>query len=171
VHGVCLAVKELHHLDPPLAHRDLKPHNVLLSSTWHPVLTDFGSTTLAIPDKSKKMIYELQEEANETTTEAYCPPELYHFGGILEDKLIDQRVDIWALGCLLYHTAYFINPFDRECMKGASMKMAIHNAKFSFDSDTIYSMKFENLISSLLVVDASERPYINELIAKIESLQ
>ena len=38
----------------------------------------------------------LQEEANETTTESYCPPELYSFGGILEDTTIDERVDIWV---------------------------------------------------------------------------
>lgn len=38
----------------------------------------------------------LQEEANETTTESYCPPELFSFGGILDDVTLDERVDIWV---------------------------------------------------------------------------
>ena len=46
-HGVCLAVRELHTSSPPLAHRDIKPHNVLLTNDLQPVLMDFGSAALA----------------------------------------------------------------------------------------------------------------------------
>lgn len=108
--GVCKAVRELHNSSPPLAHRDLKvissillcsltqPHNVLLGPNHHPVLTDFGSVSPARFTKKelKKMKTFLQEEANETTTESYCPPELFSFGGVLDDITIDERVDIWV---------------------------------------------------------------------------
>jgi hypothetical protein len=30
------------------------------------------------------------------TQKAYCPPELYDYGGVLDDNVVDQRVDIWV---------------------------------------------------------------------------
>jgi len=164
--GVCVAVRELHNSSPPLAHRDLKPHNVLLGPNHHPVLTDFGSVTNARFSKKelKKMKVFLQEEANETTTESYCPPELYSFGGVLEDMTIDERVDIWALGCLLYAAAFHINPFDREVMRGGSFRMAINNGKITIPSDSLYTDDFHNLIRSMIVVDAADRPFIGDVI-------
>lgn len=171
VHGVCLALKQLHDSDPPIAHRDIKPHNVLLGNDLSPILTDFGSccvvSSLKAEAKSKQ---ELQENVNETTTQAYCPPELYDYGGVMDDNVVDQRVDIWAVGCLLYHCAFYLNPFDRELVKrGGSMKLAIHNAKFSFDADSPYSQRFHQLIKTLIVSNASERPFIDGVIELIET--
>ena len=45
--SICLAVRELHHSNPPIAHRDIKPHNILLDKQLSPVLMDFGSATSA----------------------------------------------------------------------------------------------------------------------------
>ena len=53
--GVCAAVRQLHNADPLLAHRDIKPHNVLLEEgkrskddvELRPVLMDLGSVALA----------------------------------------------------------------------------------------------------------------------------
>lgn len=71
------------------------------------MLIDFGSAGEAVI--SSKTIVEkksqLQEEANETTTESYCPPELYFLGGVLEDNVVDQRVDIWVCQCLISRSA------------------------------------------------------------------
>jgi len=170
--GVCVAVKQLHNSSPPLAHRDLKPHNVLLGPNNHPVLTDFGSVTNARFTKKelKKMKTFLQEEANETTTESYCPPELYSFGGVLDDITLDERVDIWSLGCLLYAAAFHLNPFDREVMRGGSYRMAINNGKITIPSDSPYSEAFHSLIRSMIIVDASERPFIDEVIENTSKL-
>ena len=52
--GVCLAVREMHHSSPPLAHRDLKLGNVLLAEHDAPVLMDFGSADKVFFLKKKR---------------------------------------------------------------------------------------------------------------------
>ena len=45
--GVCSAVRMFHSHDPPYAHRDIKPHNILLEKDLTPVLMDLGSVAPA----------------------------------------------------------------------------------------------------------------------------
>jgi len=174
--GVCSAIKLMHHSIPPIAHRDIKPHNILLSDELTPLLTDFGSVSYvnqneSNQEKADSIKGKLQEEVNETTTQAYCPPELYDYGGVLDDNIVDQRVDIWQLGCLLYHCAFHVNPFDRELIiRGGSMKMAVHNGNYSIHPDSPYSNDFHNVIKCFLKVNASDRPFINEAIALLNSI-
>ncbi len=72
-----------------LVHRDVKPSNVLLDSTEHVYLADFGLTrrleqaTAAVDDAS-------------LGTPAYLAPEQ------LEGHEADARADVYSLGCLIY---------------------------------------------------------------------
>lgn len=52
----------------------------------------------------------------------YRPPELYEppVRGTL-----DSRVDVWALGCMLYFMMMRVNPFERQCLQGASLVLAV----------------------------------------------
>jgi hypothetical protein len=70
-----------------LVHRDVKPSNVLLDSSEHVYLADFGLTR------------SLDEEVGENPssgTPAYLAPEQ------LDGRPVDGRADVYSLGCLLY---------------------------------------------------------------------
>jgi predicted Ser/Thr protein kinase len=73
-----------------LVHRDVKPSNILLDSSGHVYLADFGLTR------------RLDDEAGEASedgslgTPAYLAPEQ------LEGRPVDSRVDVYGLGCVLY---------------------------------------------------------------------
>lgn len=48
--------------------------------------------------------------------------------------------------------------------------MAINNGKITFPTDSPYSEAFHSLIRSMIIVDASERPFIGDVIAKTAKL-
>jgi hypothetical protein len=80
-------------------HGDVKPSNVLLDSTEHAYLADFGLTR------------RLEEEGSQSTegeslgTPAYVAPEQ------IERKAIDVRADVYSLGCVLFECLTGIPPY------------------------------------------------------------
>jgi len=170
---ICNAVRSLHESDPPLCHRDIKPHNILLDVDDTAILIDFASVAearanvLSFHSNEKQ---EYHEDALETSTPSYRSPELFDLGGVFSDEVIDERVDIWSLGCLLYAMAYHQNPFDNAILRGGDLKLAVINGKVDIPYDSIYSEEFNNLIKIMINIHASERPYINEVINNVENL-
>jgi serine/threonine kinase 16 len=68
--GVCDAVFQFH--KEGLAHRDLKPHNILVDERNKPVLMDFGSVTVARREvRTHQDAMLLLEEAESHTTPSY----------------------------------------------------------------------------------------------------
>ncbi|HEY5881422.1 MAG TPA: protein kinase [Nakamurella sp.] len=80
-----------------LLHRDVKPANILLaapddpSEPEHVLLTDFG-----IAKSTTDEVQHLTGTGNLLATLAYASPEQ------IEARHLDHRVDIYALGCVLY---------------------------------------------------------------------
>lgn len=76
---ICNGVHKMHSHDPPYAHRDLKPGNVLLdefsADGERAVLMDMGSAQLAraTPDTRNKAL-EIQEHAEAHSTAPYRAP-------------------------------------------------------------------------------------------------
>ena len=95
---ISLALLPLHQLS--IAHRDIKLDNVLISNNTQIRLCDFGSCSI------KHQIYQDHHEINQEIeiinkqcTEAYRSPEL---ADLYQHKLVNEKVDIWALGYILY---------------------------------------------------------------------
>mmetsp|Transcript_30359 Transcript_30359/g.47130 ORF Transcript_30359/g.47130 Transcript_30359/m.47130 type:complete len:708 (-) Transcript_30359:153-2276(-) len=86
---LCEGLKYLHSLG--IVHRDLKPENILLESNQANArikITDFGLSKM-VRGKNKF----LQSRCG---TPAYAAPEL------IEGKPYGSKVDMWAVGCILY---------------------------------------------------------------------
>ncbi|KAI8992226.1 kinase-like domain-containing protein [Pilobolus umbonatus] len=168
--GICYAVQAMHeYRNKPWAHRDIKPANVLISDEGTPVLMDFGSAREArIHIDSQKMAMRVQDDAAENCSMPYRAPELFH---VSVDTVIDEKVDIWSLGCTLYAMAYHQSPFEMTVNKqGGTMALAVLNKQYSIPQSMkhIYSQSLLDMISWMLTVDPSHRPNISSIINKLQ---
>jgi serine/threonine kinase 16 len=95
----------------------------------------------------------------------YRAPELFD---VKNETTLDEKVDIWSLGCTLYAMAYGQSPFEAGMNEqGGSIALAVLNGQFRFPSDPeldqLYSQTVKDLISWLLIADPSTRPDIHQV--------
>ena len=94
-----------------IVHRDIKPGNVMLTASGGVRIVDFGLARATTASTAS--------QTGMTGTVAYMSPEQ------AMGKAVDQRTDIWALGCVLTEMLIGRSPFDRETVP--SMIIAILN--------------------------------------------
>ena len=85
-----------------LVHRDIKPANVLLGPEDHVYLTDFGLTRHALSTAGAT------KPGHWVGTLDYVAPEQ------IRGERIDARVDVYALGCLLFYALTGQVPYARD---------------------------------------------------------
>ncbi len=89
IRQVCSALEYLHAQNPPIIHRDIKPHNIIVNPQGHVYLVDFGISKVYDDLKSTSM-------GAKGLTPGFAPIEQYGQGKT------DNRSDIYALGATLY---------------------------------------------------------------------
>ncbi|XP_010413940.1 PREDICTED: probable serine/threonine-protein kinase DDB_G0276461 [Camelina sativa] len=152
---VCNAVFAMHCQSPRVAHRDLKAENLLLNSDGQWKLCDFGSvsTNHKIFERAEEMGIE-EDNIRKYTTPTYRAPEMWD---LYRREMISEKVDIWALGCLLFRICYFKNAFD-----GVS-KLQILNGNYRIPESPKYSVFVTDLIKDMLQASPDERPDITQI--------
>ncbi|XP_062222898.1 uncharacterized protein LOC133921858 [Phragmites australis] len=159
---VCNAVFAMHGQSPPIAHRDLKAENVLLGFDGAWKICDFGSTSTNHKyfDKPEEMGIE-EDVIRKHTTPAYRAPEMWD---LYRRDVISEKVDIWALGCLLYRICYLKSAFDGES------KLQILNGNYRIPEQPKYSTAVTGLIKDMLEASPIARPDITQVWFRVNEL-
>lgn len=71
--------------------------------------------------------------------------------------VVNDRVDVWMLGCILYTLCFYKQPFQ-ECSK-----LSIVNAAFTFPKEHSYPDKLIDIIRMMLTPNPQHRPSIIEI--------
>ena len=115
-----LGLQYLHHQG--IIHRDIKPPNLLSTSSGHIKISDFGVSYLGRPlhngeneDVSEAEALDLDDEAKELAktvgTPAFYAPELCSIDPTDEPLPVTKAIDIWALGITLFCMLFARTPF------------------------------------------------------------
>lgn len=166
--GICKAVKELHRHNPPYAHRDIKPGNVMIADDGEAVLMDFGSASQArVQIKTRSEAEALQDVAAERCSMLYRPPELF---SVEPGTNVDERTDIWSLGCTLYAMAFLESPFEKAYQRGDSIALAVMSQNITFPQNSRFSSSLEEIVKECLIANPIERPFIDEILNKVQAM-
>jgi len=134
--GVVLAFEHLH--ERRILYRDLKPENVLLSSSGHPKLTDMGLAKFVIG-----------------TTFTTCGTPDYFAPELIRSQAYTRAVDWWTLGILIFELMSGYPPFEANHPMQTYSKVIKGIKCVQFPAKCCGDV--ESLIKSLLSKDPSER--------------
>jgi serine/threonine protein kinase len=157
---ITAAVVHLHSQTPPIAHRDLKIENVVLDADGLYKLCDFGScTTRSQTYATRSEILAEMEIIESTTTAMYRAPEMVD---LYQRLPISEKVDVWALGCILYTMAFCAHPFpdgSQLAILSASGPELLPNECPCYPRTVL-----EGLLSLMIVQDPSVRASAAEVL-------
>ncbi|XP_071734705.1 phosphoenolpyruvate carboxylase kinase 2-like isoform X2 [Rutidosis leptorrhynchoides] len=137
-----LSINYCHRLG--IAHRDIKPDNVLFDSRGNLKLADFGSAECFAMNDNRTM-------TGVVGTPYYVAPE------ILSGREYNEKVDVWSAGVILYIMLAGVPPFYGESPAETFEAVLRGNLRFPTRLFRSVSSEAKDLLRKMLCKDASRR--------------
>jgi serine/threonine protein kinase len=131
-----------------VVHRDLKPENVFVAGNGRTTLLDFGLASRIREEGTQ----DRTRPATVATTVEYAAPEL------LCGERVDERVDVYALGCIFYELVTGRRPFEADSLDEIVRRHLDEPPTCPSDLVTGVSWRLEDLILDMLAKRPKHRP-------------
>ncbi len=128
-----------------VVHRDVSPQNILISTNGAVTVTDFGVA------KAAGQAHRPTETGEMKGKLSYMAPEQ------VKSKDIDHRVDIFALGCVLYQATLGHRPFHGGDALATMYKLLEERVVPPSELDPDYPPELEAIVLRALAKDRNER--------------
>ncbi|KAJ7176825.1 kinase-like protein [Mycena filopes] len=145
-------------------HRDIKPHNFVLTPDAHVLLIDFGSAAPLDPEADGRVPRRhclvpcgtcdyISPEILNAHEEALVALEMDDGNG--NDKSDDLygygfETDWWSLGAMLYEMVYGVAPFFAPDIRKTYLRIVEHEKSLRFDPSVPVSALFQDLLRKFL---------------------
>lgn len=137
-----------------IAHRDVKPENLLVTGKLGLALTDYGFTNYTTHEQMQDFVGSLGYVANEILTKSYSGD--------------GKALDVWSAGCVLYilfaeKKFPWFNTLVPEPPHKANFSKAKEEIKeFNLIKPSRKTQPLFHLVRSMLDIDLEKRPTMNE---------
>ena len=130
---------------------------------------DFGSARPAyVTVRNRTEALTLQEAAERLCSAPYRAPELFD---VASQCVVDERTDVWSLGCVLYFMMYGCSPFERVLEEaGGSLALAVINGNLSFPAPDERPKELRAVLQLCLNTDPQTRPFLDDVLRQVEGL-
>jgi len=144
-----------------MIHRDVKPSNILVTQSGDPMLTDFGIAKIM----DEHVTLDLTGTNAMVGTPEYMAPEQ------VVSKNVDYRVDIYALGVVLYEMVTGRRPFTAD----TPMAVLFKQASEPLPRPKSYVPNLPDIVEKILVKALAKNPddryqSMTEFVAALEGL-
>jgi serine/threonine protein kinase len=145
-----------------IIHRDLKPDNIMLLSEpgngtkLRLKILDFGIAKLT------QALGGGNTHAECMGTPTYCPPEQIQNAGS-----VDEKADVYSLGCILYECASGAPPFEAVSVMEMMAKQLFVKPRRLTELTAHIGMDLADLVDQMLSKQPTERPNMEQIRATI----
>ncbi|XP_009602499.1 uncharacterized protein [Nicotiana tomentosiformis] len=152
---IARGVNYLHHLNPPIVHRDLKSSNLLVDKNWTVKVGDFGLSRL------KHETY-LATKTGKGTPQWMAPE-------VLRNEPADEKSDVYSFGVILWELATEKIPWDS--LNSMQVVGAVGFMNQRLDIPKNVNPQWASIIESCWHSEPQCRPSFQELVEKLKDLQ
>jgi eukaryotic-like serine/threonine-protein kinase len=128
--------------DAGLVHRDIKPGNIMITSTGQTKVTDFGIARALTADQT------MTQTGMVIGTAAYLSPEQ------AQGAPVDARSDVYSLGCVLYEMLTGAPPFTGD----TPLSIAYKHVRENPERPSLVNSDVPNSLDSIVLKAMSKHP-------------